>query len=259
MKQYVVDAFTDQVFQGNQAAVCVMETWPNERLMMSIAMENNFSETAFTVKEADGVYRLRWFTPTSEVDLCGHATLATSFVLFGFYEANASGITFHTTSSGDLHIGRRGGLIEMDFPAYGLTEVPITGLMEEVMGARPREAYLDRDLLLVYDSESFVQNVTPDFTKLEQLDGMGVAVTAPGSTHDCVSRFFAPKIGIDEDPVTGSVHCMIAPYWGRRLGKDAVRCYQASKRGGEMVCELRGNRVAILGEAALFSTAELNL
>ena len=257
MRQYVVDAFTEKVFHGNQAAVCVMDGWPEERLMMDVARENNFSETAFTVKEGDGAYRLRWFTPTSEVDLCGHATLATSFVLFRFYERDSESITFHTTSSGDLFIGRRGDLIEMDFPAYALNPVQVTDEMEAAMGARPSEAYLDRDLLLVYDDESTVREMRPDIERVALLDGMGVAVTAPGAAHDCVSRFFAPKIGIDEDPVTGSVHCMVAPYWGARLGKGSVSTYQASARGGEMVCELRGGRVAILGRAALFSTAEL--
>lgn len=257
MRQYVVDAFTDTIFHGNQAAVCVMDAWPSPELMMSIARENNFSETAFTVKEPDGAYRLRWFTPGSEVDLCGHATLATSFVLFNFYETDAERIVFHTTSSGDLFIGRRGELIEMDFPRFALREVPVTDEMEAAFGIRPLEAYLDRDLLLVYDDEAIVRAMRPDIARVAQLDCMGVAVTAPGSSHDCVSRFFAPQVAIDEDPVTGSVHCMIAPYWGARLGKQVIRAYQASARGGEMVCELRGERVAVLGKAALFASAEL--
>lgn len=227
--------------------------------MMAIARENNFSETAFTVREPDGSYRLRWFTPTSEVDLCGHATLATSYVLFNFYEQDASTICFHTTSNGDLFIGRRGDLIQMDFPAYKLHEVPVTSTMEEATGARPSAAYLDRDLLLVYDSEDIVRNMHPSPESIEQLAGMDVAVTAPGTSHDCVSRFFVPKIGVAEDPVTGSVRCMIGPYWGGRLGKSSISAYQASERGGEMLLELKGDRVLILGKAALFSKAELNL
>lgn len=257
MRQYVVDAFTERLFHGNQAAVCVMESWPDETLMMAIARENNFSETAFTVNEADGCYRLRWFTPTSEVDLCGHATLATSFVLFNFYESEAKEITFHTTSSGDLVVSRRNDLIQMDFPAYTLGRVDVTDLMGEATGARPREAFLDRDLLLVYDDERIVREMRPDLESIAELPGMGVAVTAPGTSHDCVSRFFAPKIGIDEDPVTGSVHCMIAPYWVALLGKERIRAYQASARGGEMELELHGDRVSVLGHAALFSSAEL--
>lgn len=257
MRQYIVDAFTDKVFHGNQAAVCVMEEWPNDTLMMDITRENNFSETAFTVKEGDG-YRLRWFTPGGEIDLCGHATLATAFVLFNFYDKEAESITFHTMS-GDLFIGRRGEHIAMDFPAYVCREVPVTDEMEDALGARPKEAYLDRDLLLVYDDEETVREMKPDFEKVGQLDGLGIAVTAPGANRDCVSRFFAPKLKIDEDPVTGSVHCMIAPYWASRLGKTAIDAYQASARGGEMTCELQGDRVVILGKAALFSVSELTL
>ena len=223
--------------------------------MMDITRENNFSETAFTVKEGDG-YRLRWFTPGGEIDLCGHATLATAFVLFNFYEKEAESITFHTMS-GDLFIGRRDERIAMDFPAYACREVPVIDLMEEALGARPKEAYIDRDLLLVYDDEETVREMKPDFEKVGQLDGLGIAVTAPGVDHDCVSRFFAPKLEIDEDPVTGSVHCMIAPYWAKRLGKTTIDAYQASARGGEMVCELQGERVVLLGKAALFSVSEL--
>lgn len=257
MKQYIVDAFTNRVFHGNQAAVCVLDRWPAESLMMDITRENNFSETAFTVREDDG-YRLRWFTPGGEIDLCGHATLATAFVLLSFYEKEAESVTFHTMS-GDLFIGRRGDLITMDFPAYACHEIPVTDQMEEALGARPKEAYLDRDLLLVYDDEATVREMKPDFEMLGRLDGLGVAVTAPGTDHDCVSRFFAPKLEIDEDPVTGSVHCMIAPYWASRLGKNPIRACQASERGGEMVCELQGDRVVLLGKAALFSVAELML
>lgn len=257
MKQYIVDAFTNRVFHGNQAAVCVLDRWPAESLMMDITRENNFSETAFTVREDDG-YRLRWFTPGGEIDLCGHATLATAFVLLSFYEKEAESITFHTMS-GDLFIGRRGNLITMDFPAYACREIPVTDQMEEALGARPKEAYLDRDLLLVYDGEATVREMKPDFEMLGRLDGLGVAVTAPDTDHDCVSRFFAPKLEIDEDPVTGSVHCMIAPYWASRLGKNPIRACQASARGGEMVCELQGDRVVLLGKAALFSVAELML
>ncbi|MDO4533806.1 MAG: PhzF family phenazine biosynthesis protein [Coriobacteriia bacterium] len=257
MKQYIVDAFTDRVFHGNQAAVCVLEEWPEESLMMEITRENNFSETAFTVKEGNG-YRLRWFTPGGEIDLCGHATLAAAFVLFSFYESEAESITFHTMS-GDLFIGRRDEFIAMDFPAYCCREIPVADQMEATLGARPREAYLDRDLLLVYDDEAIVRGMKPDFEKLGQLDGLGIAVTAPGSEYDCVSRFFAPKLGVDEDPVTGSVHCMIAPYWANRLGKRVINAYQASARGGQMFCELQGSRVVLLGKAALFSVCELML
>ncbi|MBQ9058433.1 MAG: PhzF family phenazine biosynthesis protein [Atopobiaceae bacterium] len=260
MKQYTVDAFTDTVFQGNQAAICVLDEWLSDTLMLNITRENNFSETAFTVKEHDA-YRLRWFTPAGEIDLCGHATLASAFVLFNFYEHDAQSITFHTMS-GDLFIGRRANAITMDFPAYTCQEVPVTDSMEQALGMRPQQAFLDRDLLLIYDDENIVRNMKPDFDKLSLLDGLGVAITAPAtpeSRFDCVSRFFAPKLGIEEDPVTGSVHCMIAPYWAQHLGKNTISAYQASERSGEMICELRGERVVLLGKAALFSVAELNV
>lgn len=269
MKQYIVDAFTSEIFHGNQAAVCIVDTWPDAGLMQDIARENNFSETAFAARE-EGGYGLRWFTPGGEIDFCGHATLATASVLFGHYEQGAERITFHTLS-GDFHASRRGSQVVMDFPAYRCHEVPLTTLMEEATGARPSAAYLDRDLLLVYDDERTVREMQPDFRKLAQLDGLGVAVTAPasrdggpagaaqGSHFDCISRFFAPKLQVDEDPVTGSAHCMIAPYWANRLGRSDIHAYQASSRGGKMLCEVRGDRVIISGEAVLFSVAELKL
>lgn len=258
MKQYIVDAFTSEVFHGNQAAVCVMESWPSDDLMMSITKENNFSETAFTVREGDG-YRLRWFTPGGEIDLCGHATLGTAYVLFRFYEKDADALTFHTLS-GDLFVTREGERIVMDFPSYKCHPVEVSPLMGEVMGTMPREAYLDRDLLLVYDDERVVRAMRPDFQKMLELDGLGVGVTSPGvpdSPYDCVSRFFAPKLKVKEDPVTGSVHCMIAPYWAGRLGKNELSAYQASERGGELTCRYAGERTYIAGEVALFSAAEL--
>ncbi|MBR4732511.1 MAG: PhzF family phenazine biosynthesis protein [Lachnospiraceae bacterium] len=255
MKQYIVDAFTDVVFHGNQAAVCILDEWLPEKMMIDIAAENNLSETAFAVKVADG-YDLRWFTPGGEINLCGHATLATAYVLFKYYEKDAGRIVFHTLS-GDLFTGRRGDCIEMDFPVYGLNKVPVTNEMAAAMGAAPKEAYLDRDLLLVYEDEDVIKNLKPDIDKVKLLDGLGVGVTAPGKDYDCVSRFFVPKLNINEDPVTGSVHCMITPYWIKRLGKSSLQAYQASKRGGKLICELRDNRVIISGRAAIFAVSEL--
>ena len=255
MKQYIVDAFTDQVFHGNQAAVCVLDEWLPDELMMDITKENNFSETAFTVKEADG-YRLRWFTPGGEIDLCGHATLGTSYVLFNFYEQEADSITFHTLS-GDLYIRRDADRIVMDFPAYRLNEVPVTKQMADAMGAEPCQAFMDRDLLLVYDDEDTVRGLAPDFEAAEKLEGLGIGVTAPGRGYDCVSRFFVPKLKVNEDPVTGSVHCMIAPYWAGRLGKKVINAYQASARGGELLCGIEDDRVTVAGKVALFSVSEL--
>ncbi|MBQ3872030.1 MAG: PhzF family phenazine biosynthesis protein, partial [Clostridia bacterium] len=186
MKQYIVDAFTDRVFSGNQAAVCILDEWPEDGLMQNIAIENNFSETAFAVKENDA-YHLRWFTPGGEVDFCGHATLGTSFVLFSFYEKDAEKIRF-TTQVGELTVRRHGDLFEMDFPAYSLNRVEVTDRMEEAIGIRPLEAYLDRDLLLVLPDETSVLKVRPDPDKIGALDGLIVAVTAPSSDDlaDCV-------------------------------------------------------------------------
>lgn len=257
MKQYIVDAFTDKIFCGNQAAVCVLDQWLSEDLMMNITRENNFSETAFTVKTKDG-YDLRWFTPGGEINLCGHATLATSYVLFRFYEPDAEQIIYHTMS-GDLFVSRKDDYIMMDFPAYQCNEVPVTEQMVAVMGAAPEKAFLDRDLLLVYDDERVIRGLQPDFEAMSLLDGSGVGVTAPGIEYDCVSRFFAPKLKVNEDPVTGSVHCMIVPYWAERLGKYNIRAYQASERGGELFCELNRDRVIIAGKVALYAVSELNL
>ncbi len=255
MKQYIVDAFTDEVFHGNQAAVCVLDERLPDRLMMDIAAENNLSETAFAVKAAEG-YDLRWFTPGGEINLCGHATLATAYVLFRYYETDADRIVFHT-QSGDLFTGRRGDGIEMDFPVYSLNRVPVTDEMAAAMGAAPKEAYIDRDLLLVYEDEDTIRKMKPDFDKVQLLDGLGVGITAPGKDDDCVSRFFVPKLNVNEDPVTGSVHCMITPYWTERLDKSSLKAYQASKRGGRLTCELRGSRVIISGSAAVFAVSEL--
>ena len=257
MKQYIVDAFTDTVFHGNQAAVCVLDEWLPDKTMMDIAAENNFSETAFTVKAGEG-YDLRWFTPGDEINLCGHATLAAAYVLFNYYEKDTDRIMFHTLS-GDLITERHGDGIKMDVPVYSLNKVPVTEEMASAMGAAPKEAYLDRDLLLVYEDEDIIRKMKPDIDKVKQLDGLGVGVTAPGKDYDCVSRFFVPELSIPEDPVTGSVHCMITPYWTERLGKSSLNAFQASKRGGELICELKGDRVIISGKAVLFAVSELML
>lgn len=257
MKQYIVDAFTDKIFCGNQAAVCVLDNWLPDDLMMSITKENNFSETAFTVKEDDG-YRLRWFTPGGEINLCGHATLGTAYVLFHFYEQKAAQLTFHTLS-GDLFITRDGDRITMNFPSYQCKEIAVTPLMTEIFGAEPVKAFLARDLLLVYEDEAIIRNMQPDFIKMLQLPGSGAGVTAPGKDYDCVSRFFAPKLKVNEDPVTGSAHCMVAPYWTQLLGKDTLHAYQASERGGELFCRQAQGRTFISGSVALFAESELHI
>ena len=255
MKQYIVDAFTDQVFHGNQAAICIMNQWIPEDLMMNITRENNFSETAFAVKEGEK-YHLRWFTPGGEIDLCGHATLACAYVLFRFYIPNAEKVVF-LTLSGDLIVKRNDDLLEMEFPAYGLKKVPVTQAMIDAIGATPSEAYMGRDLLCVFDDEKTVKNLQPDMTKLLNLDGLLLQVTAPGKNTDSVSRSFAPKLNVTEDPVCGSGHCHIVPYWSKRLNKDSIVAYQASKRGGMLYCRMAGDKVFLGGKAALFSECEI--
>ena len=255
MKQYIVDAFTDKVFHGNQAAVCVLDKWLPEDLMMDITRENNFSETAFTVKEGEK-YHLRWFTPGGEIDLCGHATLGTAFVLLNYYETDAQQVVF-TTLSGDLIVNRKGELYEMEFPAYELRKVDVTAAMEDALGTKVREAYLARDLLCVVDDEQTVRELKPDLEKIKQIDGLLVHVTARGRDEDCVSRSFAPKLSVAEDPVCGSGHCHIIPYWKDALGKNELVAYQASKRGGTLYCRQEGEKIFMAGKAALYSIDEL--
>lgn len=255
MKQYIVDAFTDQIFHGNQAAICIMEQWVTEDLMMNITKENNFSETAFAVKEGEK-YHLRWFTPGGEIDLCGHATLACAYVLFRFYIPNVEKVVF-STLSGDLIVKRNGDLLEMEFPAYKLEKIPVTQTMIDAIGATPSEAYMGRDLLCVFDDEKTVRNLQPDMNKLLNLDGLLLQVTAPGKNTDSVSRSFAPKLSVTEDPVCGSGHCHIVPYWAKRLNKCSLVAYQASKRGGTLYCRMAGDKVFLAGKAALFSECEI--
>lgn len=255
MRQYIVDAFTDRVFSGNPAAVCVMEDWPSDGLMQDICRENNLSETAFTVKERDG-YRLRWFTPGGEIDLCGHATLATAYVICNFIDKDASELLFYTLS-GELSVRDLGGLYELDLPAYELKSVPVTDEMEQALGLRPKEAFMGRDMLCILDNEEQVKQLRPDMEKLRSLKGLLLHVSAGGSGYDCVSRSFAPKLNVDEDPVCGSGHCHIVPYWLERTGKDRLLARQASRRGGTLQCRMENGRVFMAGKAALFSQAEI--
>ena len=257
MKQYVVDAFTNKVFHGNQAAVCVLDEWLSEDLMMDITRENNFSETAFTVKEG-AKWHLRWFTPGGEIDLCGHATLGTAFVLLNYYEKAADKVVF-TTLSGDLIVTRKNDMYEMEFPAYDLKPVAVTDDMEKALGVRPTAAFMARDLLCVIDDEDKVRNLTPNLEKIKEIDGLLLHVTARGKAEDCVSRSFAPKLAVAEDPVCGSGHCHIIPYWADKLGKDELVAYQASKRGGTLYCRREGNKIFMAGKAALYSIDELQI
>ena len=256
MNQYIVDAFTDKPFAGNPAAVCVMESWPSEEAMMKLAMENNLSETAFIVKEEQG-YHLRWFTPGTEVELCGHATLASSYVILNYYEPDSDEVTFNTLS-GKLTIHRKGNLYEMDFPTYELLEIPVTDAMEKAFGVRPIKAVLGLDLVCVFESEEIVRNMNPDQELLRGIEGRIQNATARGKENDCVSRSFCPKLSIPEDPVCGSAHCQIAAYWSEELNKKEIYAYQASRRGGYLHCTLQEqNRITISGEAALVAISEI--
>lgn len=256
MKQYIVDAFTNKPFSGNPAAVCVMECWPDEVFLKKLAMENNLSETAFIVRESEG-YHLRWFTPETEVELCGHATLASSFVILNYYEKESSEVHFNTLS-GELIVRRKGDLYEMDLPTYELKSIPVSDEMEAAFGVRPIKAVLGLDLVCVFENEDIIRTMKPDFQLLMKLEGRIQNVTAAGREVDCVSRSFAPKLGIAEDPVCGSAHCQIADYWARQLDKKEIDAYQASKRGGFLHCELLGNgRIAISGEVSVVAVSEI--
>lgn len=255
MKQYVVDAFTDKLFSGNPAAVCALESWPEDELLLKIARENNLSETAFFAPEGER-YRLRWFTPGGEIDLCGHATLAMAFVIMSFIEPQAERIEFDTLS-GVLSVEKKDDVYEMDFPAYTLKEIPVTDAMSEAIGARPVKAYMGRDLLCVMDSEETVRALRPDLRKVSALDGLLLQVTANSKKYDCVSRTFAPKLDVPENPFCGSGHCHILPYWSEEKNKTELVAYQASARGGMIYGRVRGDRVVLGGKAMLFAKAEL--
>ena len=258
MKQYIVDAFTKRVFHGNPAAVCVMEAWLSDELMQQIAIENNLSETAFMVREGER-YHIRWFTPGAEVNLCGHATLATSFVLTRFFDPQAEELVF-TSLSGELRVRKADELLELDFPSRMPRPVPFTTQMRQLVHGLPAQAYVDRDLILVLEDEQSVRDYVPDYAAISALEGeLGLFITAPSRTYDFVSRTFFPKLKINEDPVCGSAHCNLIPYWAKRLGKTKMTAYQASPRGGVLYCEDRGDRVRIGGHAVLYSEAEIRV
>ena len=224
--------------------------------MRLLAMENNLSETAFLVREG-AAWRLRWFTPGTEVELCGHATLASAFVVLEFYDRGQEEVSFETLS-GTLTVRKRGDLYEMDFPTYDLKEIPVTDRMEKAFGARPLKAVLGLDLVCVFESEDQVRAMEPDQALLSTIEGRIQNATAPGRETDCVSRSFCPKLSIPEDPVCGSAHCQIAAYWAGELGKKDIHAYQASKRGGHLYCEMKDNgRIAISGEAVLVAVSDV--
>lgn len=249
---YQVDAFASDVFSGNPAAVCLLEAWPDDVLLQAVAAENNLSETAFLVA-AGGGYELRWFTPVTEVALCGHATLASAYVLFNCRQWTRDSVAFATRRSGELTVARRGDLLEMDFPSRPARVCETPAGLAEALGAKPAEVLESaEDLMVVLDSEAAVAGVKPDFAALQKMECRGVIVTARGKDCDFVSRFFAPRFGINEDPVTGSAHCVLVPYWAGVLQKSRLHARQISKRGGELFCVHAGERVKIAGQAALY-------
>jgi PhzF family phenazine biosynthesis protein len=249
---YQVDAFTSEVFSGNPAAVCILDSWIDDNILQSIAAENNLSETAFLVRNSDG-FDIRWFTPTTEVALCGHGTLASAFVLFTCQDWSEEEIRFHTRKSGQLIVGKSNDLLEMDFPSRPAhIQIPPPGL-EEALGVTPIAILGSvEDLLVVLESERAVRELQPDFSALERVKCHGIIVTSKGSQSDFVSRFFAPRLGIPEDPVTGSAHCVLVPYWSGELHKKNLHAFQISKRGGELFCVYAGDRVKIAGKAVLY-------
>lgn len=257
---YQVDAFvTERPFSGNPAAVCPLDAWLPDEVMQAVAAENNLSETAFFVADEED-YRLRWFTPTVEVDLCGHATLASAFVVFGWLAPWRRSVTFRTGKAGALTVSRDGRHLVLDFPARPPRACAAPEALAAALGKRPGEVMAARDYLAVYDSADEIAALAPDFAAIAALDRFAVIATAPGSGGvDFVSRFFAPARGVDEDPVTGSAHCTLIPYWAKRLGKNRLEARQLSRRGGALSCDLRADRVSIAGRARLYSEGAITI
>lgn len=256
MKQYIVDAFADTPFSGNPAAVCVLPSWPESAWMLKLSSENNLSETAFLVREGSG-WRLRWFTPETEIGLCGHATLASAFVVMNCLGEGVDRVDF-ITGAGNLSVRRDGELYAMNFPFGSQREISVTQAMIDAFGARPERAFLGLDLVCVFADEDMVRGLEPDQRLLAGLEGRGQHATAPGREVDCVSRSFFPKAGIPEDPVCGSAHCQIAPYWANVLGKREITAYQASRRGGYLLCTMEDDgRIGISGKACLVAISEI--
>jgi predicted PhzF superfamily epimerase YddE/YHI9 len=254
---YEIAAFTSRTFGGNPAGVCPLDFWLPDATLQSIATENNLSETAFYVHR-NGDFDLRWFTPVTEMDLCGHATLAAAFVIFakpGFAEP---AIRFHS-KSGVLTVTRAGDVLTLDFPSRPASLANAPEALLRGLDAHPAEVLKSRDFLAVFASEAEVRDLKPDFAALRSLDALGIIATAPGDDCDFVSRFFAPAAGVDEDPVTGSAHCTLIPYWAQRLGRTKLFARQVSARGGELCCELAGDRVRIGGKAVLYLRGEIEI
>jgi PhzF family phenazine biosynthesis protein len=253
---FQIDAFAEAPFQGNPAAVCPLDDWLPDEVLQSIAQENNLAETAFYVPK-NGSYELRWFTPTKEVDLCGHATLAAAHVLLA-PGSDQSRVTFQSRS-GPLRVFREEDRLTLDFPAQVGAACEVPAPMVEALGAKPQACYKAMDYMAVFETEEQISAMAPDFRRLSALALRGVIVTSPGRTSDFVCRFFAPKFGIDEDPVTGSAYCTLAPYWAERLGKSTMHARQLSKRTGTIRCRVEGDRVFISGRTLSYMEGTIQI
>lgn len=254
---YQIDAFSSRLFGGNPAAVVTLDRWLPDETLQAIAAENNLSETAFVVPREEPA-PLRWFTPIVEVDLCGHATLAAGHVLFAYHFPALRTLTF-STRSGLVSVSREGDRLSLDFPARPGTRIEVSDALASALGATPREAYRARDTLAVFETEAAIRELRPHFERIAALDTFGVIASAPGVEVDFVSRFFGPRAGVPEDPVTGSAHCTLVPYWATRLGKRTLTARQLSRRLGELSCELRGERVAIGGRTVEYLRGTINV
>ncbi len=258
-RKYHVDAFSSRLFEGNPAAVCILEEYPSDDILISIAAEHNLAETAFVVSQEDSFF-IRWFTPSVEVALCGHATLAAAFVLFNFEGYNEKILKFQSKYSGDLFVRRQGELYELDFPADFVSLVDKKESINFGLSIPVQEIYKGKSkYLVILENENQINELKPDLSEIMKLDKEGVIFSAPGESSDFVSRFFCPKIGINEDPVTGSAHTLLIPYWSKRLRKSQMIGKQLSKRGGTLYCQLEGERTYIAGNAVLYSVADVDI
>ncbi|MEM9051737.1 MAG: PhzF family phenazine biosynthesis protein [Bacteroidota bacterium] len=256
---YQIDTFSNKIFGGNPAAVCPLKEWLDDDILQCIALENNLSETAFYVKKGDQ-YELRWFTPKVEVDLCGHATLASAYVLFSLENHQSDKIEFHSPRSGDLTVTKEGNLLTLNFPRDEVSEIEMTPELLACFESKPRAALKGKtDFMLVFENEDQIKNLNPSFESIAKLNCRGLIATARGNHVDFVSKFFAPQCGINEDPVTGSAHTTLTPYWSKVLGKEDLIAVQLSERRGDLKCKYLGDRVEIGGEARLYMTGSIEI
>jgi PhzF family phenazine biosynthesis protein len=257
LKIFQVDAFTEKLFSGNPAAVCILEKWLSDEMMQSIAAENNLAETAFIVSKDNG-FEIKWFTPAVEVELCGHATLASGFVLFNCLDYSGNEITFYSRESGVLKVSKQGNNLFLDFPTDSLNSNKEFETLKKCIGIQPVEIFKGKmNYVAIVENEGLVRNLSPDFVEIEKLDAFGLIVTSKGNEVDFVSRFFAPQCGINEDPVTGSAHTSLIPLWSNKLDKKEMVARQLSRRGGKLICSYNGDRCLIGGEAQLYLIGEI--